>query len=1027
MKKLIAITSILLCLSGIAPAANIEYGEETLGVGGGIRLGDVPTESDAGIIRYHDGAFQGRTAAGWIDLQPDNLGTHTATKNLDLDGHDLLHAGSLYFQDGTVFSSTRTFDTTTRFSTVNSSITVLQIDVAALQAHPGGVTKVIGSDHIGVSPATGIGDVTLTLTGELGKTDHLQLTSTGTLTHDQLEARLTVVAAATTTVKTEFDSYVSASTTTFASVAAATTTLRTDVDEKATSAHTHDQFTSIATDTTTIQGDLNSYTIANDAALADVAAATSTLQLDLTAKADANHQHMEYQTADDDLTDLADGELTPSKIDAGVLPADVVASSVALQAVGRDQLQTTGTPDGMKYLRDDMTWGIPAGTGQGDMMAATYDNNSNDVVDNADKLGDQAPAYYANREAVYTATSTLRADLGAEISNLTNVNAAIAVSTSALRDMFTNGSYQTISVGTATVSLSCSGNAATVTNGLYTNSIADVQTIKVGTATVALNCSGNASTVTNGIYSTTIGIYENLHVGTATIAKSLMNTVQNYQSIKVGSATIADSCTGNAGTVTNGIYSTTVGAYESLRVGTATIANSLPSTLSQNLQFVKVGTATIALSCSGNATTVTNGIYSTTVGAYENLRVGTATICINVPSHNQSPSTITNGTFANGVKVTTGSLSLSGIASATTFIRGDGTWSTPSGTGDMSKTTYDANTNNIVDNTESFNGHADSYFAQATHTHDLTNLNAGTLATNIKVSTGSLPGTPAPTQYLRGDGSWQTINAGGGDMSMSTYDTNTNDTVDNADKFNGYTYEFFVSTNAGTYEQIKVGTATVAFSCSGNAATVTNGIYSTTVGAYENLRVGTATIANSLTSSVQNYQNVKVGTATISLACSGNAATVTNGVYTNSTADVQTIKVGTATVSLSCSGNAATVTNGLYTNSTADVQTVKVGTATVSLACSGNATTATTANAVAAPNVTAGTFDEAVKVSTGSIIASGTASSTTYLRGDGAWIEVAAAAQAFSVDAFGNLIPSDGENIVDELWEVLENNILPKQ
>jgi len=69
-------------------------------------------------------------------------------------------------------------------------------------------------------------------------------------------------------------------------------------------------------------------------------------------------------------------------------------------------------------------------------------------------------------------------------------------------------------------------------------------------------------------------------------------------------------------------------AYEHIRAGTSTIAYSLPSTLNQDLQIVSVGTATVSLSCSGNATTVTNGLYTTSVTAAEGVRVGTATVSL---------------------------------------------------------------------------------------------------------------------------------------------------------------------------------------------------------------------------------------------------------------------------------------------------------------------------------------------------------------------------------------------------------------
>ena len=57
-----------------------------------------------------------------------------------------------------------------------------------------------------------------------------------------------------------------------------------------------------------------------------------------------------------------------------------------------------------------------------------------------------------------------------------------------------------------------------------------------------------------------------------------------------------------------------------------------------------------------------------------------------------------------------------------------------SGTGDMSKSVYDANGNGAVDNAEKLGGHAASYFSPATHNHDSVYQPAGTYATPDDVS-----------------------------------------------------------------------------------------------------------------------------------------------------------------------------------------------------------------------------------------------------------------------------------------------------
>lgn len=55
--------------------------------------------------------------------------------------------------------------------------------------------------------------------------------------------------------------------------------------------------------------------------------------------------------------------------------------------IGQDELATTGTPDGTKFLRDDLSWqAIPGG---GDMLKSTYDTNDDGIVDEAATITSQ--------------------------------------------------------------------------------------------------------------------------------------------------------------------------------------------------------------------------------------------------------------------------------------------------------------------------------------------------------------------------------------------------------------------------------------------------------------------------------------------------------------------------------------------------------------------------------------------------------------------------------------------------------------
>ncbi|WP_128544091.1 hypothetical protein [Larkinella soli] len=103
-------------------------------------------------------------------------------------------------------------------------------------------------------------------------------------------------------------------------------------------------------------------------------------------------------------------------------------------------------------------------------------------------------------------------------------------------------------------------------------------------------------------------------------------------------------------------------------------------------------------------------------------------------------------------------LQISGTPDGTKFLRDDGSWAAPaggSGTGDMAKATYDANSNNKVDGAESADAvpwtgvtGKPSSFTPSAHTHPLAEIQA--------------TGTRDATTFLRGDGTFAVPPGGGG-------------------------------------------------------------------------------------------------------------------------------------------------------------------------------------------------------------------------------------------------------------------------
>jgi hypothetical protein len=219
--------------------------------------------------------------------------------------------------------------------------------------------------------------------------------------------------------------------------------------------------------------------------------------------------------------------------------------------------------------------------------------------------------------------------------------------------------------------------------------------------------------------------------------------------------------------------------------------------------------------------------------------------------------------------------------------------------------------------------------------------------------------------------------------------------------------------------------STLSHSITGNAATVTNGVY--TDGTYDNpswltglagskvssipnssltnssLTIngtaislgasGTVTAAAgtlsgaTLASGVTASSLTSVGTLgsltvtnTITGSVSGNAGSVTNGVYTVGAQTIQGIKTFESTIIGSVSGSAARVTNGVYTNENATLSAVytfsQTITGTITNATSaGNATTADSATTAA----TASALNSANDYSLRNLTASGTGSFTGTL------------------------------------------------
>jgi hypothetical protein len=137
---------------------------------------------------------------------------------------------------------------------------------------------------------------------------------------------------------------------------------------------------------------------------------------------------------------------------------------------------------------------------------------------------------------------------------------------------------------TGNVSGALTGNADTVTNGVYTTGTQTINGAKTFGSTIVGSVNGNAGTVTNGVYTS----------GAQTIAD-----------VKTFSSTIVGSINGNSGTVTNGVYTTGTQTIN----GAKTFGSEIQGSISGNAGGTALNvTGTVAVNKGGtNITSYTKG------------------------------------------------------------------------------------------------------------------------------------------------------------------------------------------------------------------------------------------------------------------------------------------------------------------------------------------------------------------------------------------------------------------------------------
>jgi hypothetical protein len=278
----------------------------------------------------------------------------------------------------------------------------------------------------------------------------------------------------------------------------------------------------------------------------------------------------------------------------------------------------------------------------------------------------------------------LRRDKGAVLTHNEVDDNFVYVDTTAVK-LTTNQTIAGVKTFSSTIVGSVSGNAGTVTNGVYIVGNQSIDGTKTFTSTVVANISGNSEAVTNGVYTIgnqTIGgtkTFSSTVVGSITgNSETVTNGVyllgnQTIAGVKTFSSTIVGSVSGNCGTVTNGVY--TIGdqviagikTFSSTIIGSITgnsetVTNGVYNVGDQTIAGVKTFSSTIVGSINGNSATVTNGVYNVGDQTIAGNKSFSATI---IGSINGNAATVTGGVY------TSGNQTIAGVKTFSSTIAGD--------------------------------------------------------------------------------------------------------------------------------------------------------------------------------------------------------------------------------------------------------------------------------------------------------------------------------------------------------------------
>jgi hypothetical protein len=393
--------------------------------------------------------------------------------------------------------------------------------------------------------------------------------------------------------------------------------------------------------------------------------------------------------------------------------------------------------------------------------------------------------------------------------------------------------------------------------------------------------------VTNTDKGSSQNIFKNIAVGGQSdiVADSNNDTLTLVGSGTVVITTDADTDTvtitgaatnlGYTSATTEGTVTSSTGTNAVIPAATASIAG-LVTTGTQTIAGTKTFSSTISGNISGNAATVTNGVYTSGNQTIAGTKTFSSTISGSITGNaGGNAATATYASDAGGLRTSSGGAFIIDGTAQTVPVNYLQVRAANTGQ-DVLVTTAgsDANIDLLVQT-----------------------KGTGSIIIDTGTSTGNIDLKPGSSNLRIWD------NTSTHYHEIITGDPTANNTLTLPDANVTLVSGTMVpTTGTGATGSWGISVTGSSASCTGNAATVTNGVYTT----------GDQTIAGTKTFS-----------STISGSINGNAASVTNGVYTSGNQTIAGTKTFSSTISGSIDGNAASVTNGVYQSGDQTINGIK--------------------------------------------------------------------------------------------------------